>query len=746
MVVGCDNSGPSGASPIAGVSDTRGHAYTERFNFKKSNSTTPNGAEALGVYTAVVGAGGMASSDVITVAFSTPTASRAAVVWQFRSNLGAWLFNDTADKQDEGFGTAISWSGFTVGAGVCVVACGAAEYAGTPGGDTDTQYGTWSPKQVKTASTGTATSSIAVQSQWKVPTTTGTQQYTSTVGSVSVDWVSVGFTFRDTAPTVVYSGATANLGALTATATGQILINQVVASGLADLRQLIATATAVVTMRAGAGCPFTRADQPKGDWAPGWVLVIDSYYAGRWVDITAPSYHIELGDGMAEGEPRVTVAEVVVSLIDPLGTWADMDDPDHPQPGTPLRVALVDPLGVIHPLITAELERLEDIHDGDHPRVVTLRAFSRIINLVVDLPGVSLPAGQMASARFVELATLAGWVQPGLEFPAGDTPLIGTTRANIVIRDEMDRTAQSAGWFMDADRFGLLRVRQWPHQLEGPVLVVSDCAGGPELVSHSIAYANDESHLLNYVVTTNDEILNVAVEDPESVATYGRRGRAFGFPLMGLAWSDEVAARQWASRVAQRFAWITRQVESFDTDTHVDTRWLEALADLDTGRAVSVVRTGPTPLTLDGVVTGWRYSLDPGRWLATIFTSTVTGSKPDPTRGGVTGSSGVAMGGVAPNDYYLVSQQGSWAAVLWPPVGAQADITVAGEPLGRYLVSTALVGGGKFYHSATDIRLSPVDLLGADHRAYLNTKLGQTVEVAWSQVTPSFMKGVPHVG
>jgi hypothetical protein len=567
---------------------------------------------------------------VITVAFNTPTVSRAVVVWQFRSTLGDWNF-DPPDKQDEGFGTAISWSGFQVSAGHVVIGCGAAEYAGTPGSDTDTQYGTWSTRHYKVANTGSAASSIALTSQWKVPSGTGTQQFTSTIGSTSADWVSLGFTFREVAPVLVYSSASANLGALAAWITTDVIINEIVATLTADLGELTAYATGIVTLREDVGCPFTRDDQPAGDWAPGWLFVIDAYYGGTWHDLTQPSYHVELGDGMAEGEPRVTVAEVVVSLIDELGLWIDFDNPaEHPQPGTPLRVALVDPLGTIRPMITAELERIEDTHDGEHPRTVTIRGFGRVINLVVDVPGVTLPAGQLASDRFRELMALGGWYQSGITFPPGDTPLIGTARANLILRDEMDRTCQSAGWFMDTDRYGQLRVRQWPHEPSGEALLVSDCAGSAELVSHSIAYANDESHLLNYVVTTNDEILNVVVEDAESVAVYGRRGRAFGFPLTGLAWSDDVAARQWASRVAQRFAFITRQVESLELDTHVDPRWLDAVGGLDTGRGMIVTRTGPSPLELAGVVVGWRYTLDPGRLTGTLFVSTITQTQPDP--------------------------------------------------------------------------------------------------------------------
>ena len=184
-----------------------------------------------------------------------------------------------------------------------------------------------------------------------------------------------------------------------------------------------------------AGHPFTRSDLPGGHWAPGWRIVIDAFYTNtagsrtfgeltygsdvygdaanaggdRWVDITSPIFHIETGDGTQAGIQRVPVAEIVVNLVDPSAAWFDLAEPStwhQPQPGTPLRVGFIDPTFAYHPVFTGEIERVEDVHDGDHPRVVVVRGFGRVMDLTVDVAGMQRSA-ELASARFQAL-TAAG--------------------------------------------------------------------------------------------------------------------------------------------------------------------------------------------------------------------------------------------------------------------------------------------------------------------------------------------------
>ena len=233
-----------------------------------------------------------------------------------------------------------------------------------------------------------------------------------------------------------------------------------------------------------AGCPFTRADGPLGDWAPGWRIVIDAFYndvryeshlraaalrrrglrrrrrRGRLALGRHHPARLQHHDGRrhtCEGEQHVVVAELVVQLVDEDGSWTDFAEPDTwytPQPGTPLRVGFIDPEFRYHPIVTAQLERVEDVHDTQ-PRLVGLRGFGQLMDLTVDVPAWQRPA-EMLSTRFDALATAAGWrwTSDPVVFP-GDISLHADAQpSDIVVRDELDRTVQSAGWMLDTDRRG----------------------------------------------------------------------------------------------------------------------------------------------------------------------------------------------------------------------------------------------------------------------------------------------------
>ena len=359
---------------------------------------------------------------------------------------------------------------------------------------------------------------------------------------------------------------------------------------------------------AGARSPPARGF--GGEWAPGRRIVVDvridadagrtygelSYgdeiYGGvmsrpRWRDITEPTFHVEIGDGMAEGGPRVSVSELVIAFVDPVGRWFDIATPRtwrQPQPGTAVGGGGDGPAvpATAPAPIAGEIERIEDVHDGEGVREVSVRGFGRIMDLVVDLPQVKRPA-EAATTRFNWYKNAAGWRwdDDPISFPAwGDTWLIADKDpADVQAREKMDHTAQSVGWYMDSTREGRIRVREWPMLPEGEAIEVVDCYGYPgTLVSHSMVFANDESQLLNYVVITNIEVpteppgpvKTVVLEDPFSVARFGRRGRAFGFPMTGLAWADGAYPNVWGRRALDRYAYITRQCESFEIDTAVD--------------------------------------------------------------------------------------------------------------------------------------------------------------------------------
>lgn len=408
-----------------------------------------------------------------------------------------------------------------------------------------------------------------------------------------------------------------------------------------------------------SGCPYTTTQQPWGNWAPGWRIVIDAFYnadlgsrtygtelfgdelygdtdsAGRgaWHDITRPAYEIRAIDGTRDGRATVDVSTTVIRLLDTEGVWFDMAPPTsyyQPPVGAPIRVGFLDPQQRYHPVHVGIIERITDEHDTA-PRVVEVQAFGRGFELVSDALGWQRGAEPLA-ARFDALLGAAHWRWGlgSLVYPNNPVLLADRVPRDVVVREELDRCAQSSGLFLDTDRWGDLRLRWWPHEPLEPALEVVDCDGhgSAAVVSPMLRYIDDEAELLNVAVITNDAdpVTEVRGESAMSIGRYGRRTRALGFPRTGLAFSDTQLARDYTARVVARFSHLTKRIDQVVADTAVDTDWLPALAELDTGDAVHVERTAIRPMLLDGVVVGWEHQIVPGRWTSSIYTSTTTPS------------------------------------------------------------------------------------------------------------------------
>jgi hypothetical protein len=405
-----------------------------------------------------------------------------------------------------------------------------------------------------------------------------------------------------------------------------------------------------------SGCPFTRDDLPGGDWAPGWRIVIDSFFLDltgtrtyglggygddvygdenggveRWADITRPHYSVSISAGNRDGSDQVDVDTIELELHDDTGEWVDFAEPGYyytPFVGDPIRVGLVDPTFKYHPMAVGQLELISDEHDR-LPRMVTMQAFGNAMDLVVDIVGWTRPA-ETASARIRELLN-HGWRYGDVDvvYPAIDPPLNADELQDITVRNEIDRTCTSAGWQFDTDRWGLGRIREWPVAPEGPALEVVDCNETDDpavVVSNLIEFIADQSQLLNRAMYTNDEETRVTVQavSDSSVARYGPRGRALGFPKSGLSFADSAHMASVATRAVQRHSLIVRRVDRIEADTAVDHGWLAHLVDLDSGRAVHVTRHHIAPFELDALVVGFDHEITPGNIRTAIATTTLT--------------------------------------------------------------------------------------------------------------------------
>ena len=403
--------------------------------------------------------------------------------------------------------------------------------------------------------------------------------------------------------------------------------------------------------------PFPNAGCPFGDRFPGWRIVIDALYqdlptrtygmfnygddvygdsgspAPRWADITRPSYDVNIRVGTIDGAQTVDVTEISVELLDDEGVWIDFATPARyfqPFVGNPIRVGFLDPGLGYHPLVVGSIETIHDDHDT-LPRYVTIQAFGHLSHMVNTVAFWQRPA-ELTSQRIPALVAAGGWRfnELDLAYP-GDVMLKADEQpADRVVRNELDRTAASAGWMFDTDPWGSLRVRTWPLEPTGEPIVATDCLDdGPPgaLLTPLISFVADLSQILNAVIMTNTAVPDpqtVNVTDQVSISKYGRQSQTLGFPMFGLAFNAPADRQPGAPRVlARRSTGVTHR-EDVPAHTDFDRDWLAVLVDLDTGAPLRTVRGAIRPFELDGVVVGFDHTITPGRIASAIHTATTT--------------------------------------------------------------------------------------------------------------------------
>ena len=403
--------------------------------------------------------------------------------------------------------------------------------------------------------------------------------------------------------------------------------------------------------------PFPYSGCRFGD--TGWWVIVDCYFGGSpsrrygdgtygsgvygggqtadtgWFDVTAGFTELTISRGSADGNATIDVLEID-------GTWYDPDfdkwvttPPEswsHPFVGVPIRVSFYDPEWVWHPRAVGSIEQIIDptvTPASGEPRLVSVQAFGNVMDLTRTLVQWQRPA-ELASARFAALIAAGGWRYgtPALVYPPDVALHADRTPRDVTARNELDRTALSAGWTFDTDRRGSPRLRSWPLEL-GPVAAsVVDCeADGDDLTATVIVFTGDESQLLNDVIATNDldpPTVARAAPDATSVAIYGVRDNSLGFPATGLAFANLTDGQALVDRVAARYGRIVTHVEPLAADTYVDVGWLPVLADVDTGEHLAVTRHHPSTFTLDALVVGVVERITPDRIEAVLSTTTTT--------------------------------------------------------------------------------------------------------------------------
>lgn len=192
-----DNSGTNGADPFTGVSDSKGNTWNGDANGLKDPGAASAGIAGRIQSCIVAKAGGLTTSDTITVAFGgITTVARAWALYEITPNtLGsnyAALFNSAAASQTSATPsiTTTALDNATV-----LVACVARERNGTRTADSDTSNGSWANTQ--STGVGTTTSGAEIICQTKIVTASATQTYNPTFGGASADGVNMWAYYED---------------------------------------------------------------------------------------------------------------------------------------------------------------------------------------------------------------------------------------------------------------------------------------------------------------------------------------------------------------------------------------------------------------------------------------------------------------------------------------------------------------------------------------------------------------------
>lgn len=187
VLIASNNAGANGEISVTGVTDAKGHTYSQNIGHLKSNAVSANDSGSFHIFMAEVGASGLASTDNITISFSPNTSRFAAIVYRVVPSSGnriaiRWL--DSTDLFSTGPGPFVSAS---VNSGECIIYGVAGERYDDPSSDFDTTNGSWSTKWALNSNSGTHTTSQTVSSQYKIVTGTGTQSWQQ-VWTADCDW------------------------------------------------------------------------------------------------------------------------------------------------------------------------------------------------------------------------------------------------------------------------------------------------------------------------------------------------------------------------------------------------------------------------------------------------------------------------------------------------------------------------------------------------------------------------------
>lgn len=266
MVVVCiatDNNGTNGATSLSSVTDAKSHTYTQRTAILNDPGAAAAGVECA-IYTATVGAAGMATTDQITINFSPNTTCKLAYVYKVSGSTGTPTFA-SAETGWTGRTNSVTVTTASVPDTYCLVMARAHEYNQTGTGDSDTTNGNWSTLRAAGVG-GTFESGMSLRTQTKVVTATGTQAWTTAPGTSS-DYAIAGIQISEQATTHNADGTASGSGSGTASPTATYTTLTAAATGTGS-----GTATGGLVLSAdgtGSGSGSATADATRVQPATG---------------------------------------------------------------------------------------------------------------------------------------------------------------------------------------------------------------------------------------------------------------------------------------------------------------------------------------------------------------------------------------------------------------------------------------------------------------------------------------------
>jgi hypothetical protein len=344
----------------------------------------------------------------------------------------------------------------------------------------------------------------------------------------------------------------------------------------------------------------------------------------EWQDMTSASTDatVTIGDQRYTANPQTDTLDFRVK--DDQNEWFEWLPPGSlasPTIGTPFRVGFLDRFGNYVQSVMTRLERMTDLHESPD-RWVEVHCAGTKTDLSTSILNPDRPR-ESVQERIQWTLDEIGWPW-GVVWPLTnifDTDLEAdpasagsqrTGRASFAW-NVITEAANSAGHNVTTDSTGALTFQNLaiPAPVGPPLFTVVDCDPTPgQVVASTMVFTANAQSVLNVVQLQNRVQVGRSGEalDTSSIAIFGRRATGYGFPLVTVNQSD-LEAQAIAEDILDKVAYLVNRVDDVVFSTATDPNWWSAMAYLQIGNQIDVLRNYPTPITFDCYITGFTFDV-----------------------------------------------------------------------------------------------------------------------------------------